>query len=254
MKTRFGSGARLALVFSIIGVGLVLGAYLKIKAPSSPKHYVLPRSGTVTFCKDIAPIIFTQCASCHRAGQAGPFELLTYSQVKKHAQDIASVTQSRYMPPWPPEPGFGAFVGERYLTIDQIGLIRQWVGEGSAEGAPADLPAMPKWTEGWQLGEPDLVVQMAQPYTLPASGKDVYRNFVIPIPTTARRYVQAMELRPGNKSAHHAFMLYDRTRQSRRIDQQDAEPGFPGMSPPVSANTPTGQFVSWQPGKRVLRG
>src|SRR5215471_17957 len=242
------------LFFLIVVGGLAARLLFHRNSPISAERYVARPAGTITFSKDIAPIIFAQCSRCHRTGQSGPFELLNYGQVKKHAKDIAAVTQSRYMPPWPPEPGIGEFAGERHLTVDQIGLIQQWVAEGASEGAATDLPPAPKWTEGWELGEPDLVVQMPQPYTLPASGKDVYRNFVIPIPTTSRRYVQAVELRPGNRSVHHAFMLYDRTRESRRIDEQDAEPGFPGMSPPVSANAPTGQFVTWQPGKMASKG
>ncbi len=252
--SRFGRGTLTALALLVVGVALVAGFFLNTRSRASSKRYVPRPAGTLTFCKDIAPIVFTHCSNCHRPGQSGPFDLLTYAQVKKHARDISTVTQSRYMPPWPPEPGRAEFVGQRLLTVDQLGLIHQWVAEGALEGSPADLPAMPKWTDGWQLGEPDLVVQMPQPFTLPASGKDVYRNFVIPIPNTARRYVHAVELRPGNKSVHHAFMLYDRTRHSRRLDRLDGETGFPGMSPPVSANPPTGQFVTWQPGKTVLKG
>jgi hypothetical protein len=181
-------------------------------------------------------------------------DLVTFAQVKKHARDIATVTKNRYMPPWPPEPGFGDFVGERRLTPDELGLVQQWVAEGAVEGSQIDLPPTPAWTDGWQLGKPDLVVQLPKPYTLAASGADEYRNFVIPLPTTARRYVQAAELRPGNRSVHHAFLFYDRTRQSRRLDEEDPEPGFPGMTKPPSANPPPGQFFTWQPGKRVSRG
>jgi len=252
--SKSGRWKRGILFLLIVVAGLATGLLFQRKSRISEKHYVPRAPGTVTFSKDIAPIIFAQCSNCHRPGQSAPFDLLTYAEVKKHARDIAAVTQSRFMPPWPPEPGFGEFTGARHLSVDQIGLIQQGVAEAALEGATSDLPPSPKWSEGWQLGEPDLVVQMPQPYTLPASGKDVYRNFVIPIPTTGRRYVQAVELRPGNKSVHHAFMLYDRTRQSRRIDEEDSEPGFPGMSPPVSANAPTGQFVTWQPGKIAFRG
>src|SRR5438874_7381217 len=192
-----------ALVLFIAGAGLAGGFFWQSKSRLSAKQSIRRPAGTVTFSKDIAPIIFTHCSNCHRPGQSAPFDLLTYGQVKKRGQDIMAVTQRGYMPPWPPEPGFGDFVGDRHLTIDQIGLIQQWVAEGVIEGTTADLPALPKWSEGWQLGEPDLMVQMPQAYTLPASGKDVYRNFVIPIPTKVRRYVQAVELRPGNRSAHH---------------------------------------------------
>jgi mono/diheme cytochrome c family protein len=216
---------------------------------------VPPRpAGSVTFTKDIAPIILRNCSECHRPGQSAPFSLLTYADVKKHARDIVTVTQSRFMPPWPPEPGFGEFDGERRLTENELRLIDDWVSGGAVEGKPEDLPPQPVWTDGWQLREPDLVVRMPEPYILQADGKDVYRNFVIPVPGTARRYVQAVEIRPGNRGPHHAFLLLDRTRQSRRTDAQDAEPGFPGMSAPLSASAPPGQFLSWQPGKAVRKG
>src|SRR5687767_4530450 len=147
-----------------------------------PDIYVPRAKGSLTFSKDIAPIMFNQCASCHRPGQAAPFSLLTYSDVQKRARQIAEVTASRYMPPWMPAPGYVEFADERRLTTDQIGIIQQWFTEGALEGRPSDLPPLPKWNEGWQLGQPDLVVTMPAPYTLPAEGKDVYRNFVIPIP------------------------------------------------------------------------
>jgi Flp pilus assembly protein TadD len=211
----------------------------------------VPRAkGTLTFNKDIAPVVFQHCAPCHRPGQAAPFNLLTYDDMKKHAKDVVRVTASRYMPPWLLEPGHGEFIGERRLTADQIGVIQQWVEEGASEGAASDLPPTPQWAEGWLLGQPDLVITMPQPYALPAEGRDVYRNFVLPIPVAGRKHVRAVEFQPGNrKIVHHAFMFIDRTPQSRRLDEQDAEPGFGGMHTPASAQAPDGQFLSWQPGK-----
>src|SRR5260370_678525 len=102
------------------------------------------RKGRATFTKDIAPIIFQNCASCHRPGQSAPFSLLTFQEVKKHAADIARVTARRYMPPWLPEEGYGDFLGERRLTTNQIAVIRQWVEQGTTEGEAADLPPLPK--------------------------------------------------------------------------------------------------------------
>src|SRR5579885_1994505 len=119
-----------------------------------------------TFNKDIAPIVFHQCAPCHRPGEAAPFSLLTYEDVARHARQIVTVTKSRYMPPWMPEPGFGKFAGERRLTDEQIRLIENWVDQGEAQGRPGDLPQVPKFTEGWQLGEPDLILSVAKAYTL----------------------------------------------------------------------------------------
>ena len=133
-----------------------------------------------TFTKDIAPIIFQNCSACHRPGQSAPFNLLNYRDAKKHMKEIAEVTARRYMPPWLPEPGYGDFVGARLLSTGQIGAIQEWVADGGVEGNPAELPPLPKWNDDWQLGEPEMVVTMPQAYTLPAEGKDVYRNCVVP--------------------------------------------------------------------------
>lgn len=224
-------------------------------APASPEGtsnsgYTARPKGTITFSKDIAPILYERCVSCHRPGGSGPFNLLTYADARKHASDIVRVTSSRYMPPWLPAPGFGSFVGERTLSRGELGLLRQWKNEGAVEGRPSDLPPLPVWVEGWRLGVPDLVVPLPAPYTLAATGRDVYRNFVVPIPTTARRFVRAAEFRPGNpKVVHHAFIDIDETRRSQRLAQRQTPAGFDGMDLPPTAHMPEGQQLGWQPGK-----
>src|SRR5579863_4682528 len=109
---------------------------------------------TLTFSRDIAPIIYQNCAPCHRPGQAGPFSLLSYSDVQKRAKQIVQVTRSRYMPPWLPEHGVGDFQDERRLSDDQIRAIAAWVSQGAAEGSPDQAPSPPSFTDGWQLGPP----------------------------------------------------------------------------------------------------
>ena len=116
--------------------------------------------GGLTFNRDIAPIIFQHCSPCHRPGGAGPFDLLSYADVKKRGNFLVAVTQSRYMPPWQPEPGFAEFIGQRRLTDKQIGMLRQWVAEAPVEGDPSHLPPVPDWPTGWFLGKPDLEVVM----------------------------------------------------------------------------------------------
>ncbi|HXG67520.1 MAG TPA: hypothetical protein VNO70_20630, partial [Blastocatellia bacterium] len=198
---------------------LLLAAALVIFPPAGRAQSGSGSPGALTFNKDIAPIIFRSCAECHHPGGSAPFSLLTYQDVKKRASQIALVTRNRYMPPWLPEPGHGDFAGERRLSDAQIKLIQQWVEQGAAEGAPAELPPAPKFNEGWQLGQPDMVVKMPEPYTLPADGSDVFRNFVIPAPVSSTRYVKAVEILPGNKQiVHHANLLIDRSQSSRRRD------------------------------------
>jgi hypothetical protein len=213
-------------------------------------HFARRPPGEITFTRHIAPIIFRNCSRCHRPGQSAPFSLLSYEDVRKHATDIADVTARRFMPPWLPEPGYGEFAGERRLGADQIGIIQQWVAEGTIEGVAADLPPIPQWNSEWQLGKPDLVVTMPETYSLAAEGRDVYRNFVIPVPATltSSRYVRGVEFHPGNpRIVHHAFIKLDRTSQSRRQDADDPGPGFGGME--VYADVPGGHFLGWQPGR-----
>jgi hypothetical protein len=174
--------------------------------------------------------------------------LISYADVKKHASDIVKVTQRRYMPPWPPESGHGDFVGARRLTANDLGILQQWVAEGAPEGKPEDRPPKREWASDWQLGPPDLVVSMPKPYELPAEGRDVYRNFIVPVPITARKYVRALEFRPGNpRVVHHTFIRMDRTGKARQLEENEKAPGFPGMS--ISAEVPGGHFLSWQPGR-----
>src|SRR5437660_10233616 len=127
----------------------------------------------VTYSRDVAPIIFKNCSPCHRPGEAGPFSLLTYDDAKKHAAQIADLTRRRVMPPWLPEPG--KFGDELRLTDDQIRVISEWAAAGAPQGS--NPPKPPKFTEGWQLGQPDLILEAKSAFPLPASGPDVYWNF-----------------------------------------------------------------------------
>ena len=206
-----------------------------------------------TFNRDIAPIVFANCVGCHHPGGIGPFSLAEYGEVKKRAKLIAGVTGRRFMPPWLPEHGHGDFVGERRLTDEEIAVIDRWWKAGAPEGAAADLTAKPTWNDDWQLGKPDLVVTMPQPYTLRAEGPDEYRNFVIPSVVFRDRYVRAVEIRPGNPQVvHHVALLLDSTGDARARAAKESAPGFPGMNAGRGAGRPEGHLVTWQPGKRIL--
>ena len=205
----------------------------------------------LTFARDIAPIVYRNCAPCHRPGEAGPFPLLSYQDVKKHAPEIAEVTTRRFMPPWAPEAGYGDFSDERRLTAAEIQLIKDWVSQGAPEGNPFETPPLPKFAEGWQLGPPDLIVDAPKAYTLPASGPDVYWNFVIPVALEKMRYVRAVEIRPGDKRiVHHANLYVDRARSARR-QEIAAGQGFPGMDVVIDrplSEPDDGHFLFWKPG------
>lgn len=212
-------------------------------------------AGPPTFAQDVAPIIHENCSYCHRPGQAAPFDLLTYADASQRARQIGEVVSSRFMPPWLPEPGFNHFQNERLLTPAQIATITNWVAAGAPEGNRAATPTPPAFTNAWHLGPPDLIVTLSEPFTLPAEGPDVYRNFVVPIPIESERYVRAMEFRPGNgRVVHHAFFAFDDSGEAQLQDLNDAGPGFGGMHLPRSGQVPDGQFFSWQPGKLPMGG
>ncbi|MCU1274840.1 MAG: hypothetical protein JWO48_2271, partial [Bryobacterales bacterium] len=161
------------------------------------------------------------------------------------------------MPPWPPEPGYGDFEETRRLSDDQIQRIARWIESGMPEGIPADLPPAPRFSEGWQLGPPDLVVQIPRAFTLPAAGADVFRNFVVSPELKETRYVRALELRPGNKRVvHHANVVLDRAHTLRQRDGKDGQPGFPGMDVITESGAefePDSHFLFWKPGSPAQR-
>jgi Flp pilus assembly protein TadD/mono/diheme cytochrome c family protein len=204
----------------------------------------------LTFARDIAPIVYAHCASCHRPGESGPFPLLTFDDVKKHARQIVTVTQSRYMPPWLPQAGYGDFTDENRLTAEQIRKIAAWVSQGTPEGVESEIPPAPHFTDGWQLGPPDLIVEAPQTLTLQADGTDVYWNFVVTPKIDKRRYVRAIEVRPGQKRiVHHANVIIDRSGWGH---EQEASPGagFGGMelTNRRSVFDVDGYFLFWRPG------
>ena len=203
----------------------------------------------ITFSRDVAPIIFAACASCHRSGGPGPFSLTTYDDVRRRATQVARVTRSRFMPPWKVEPGVGHFVGQRPLTDSEIALIDQWTKNGAPEGDASRLPPLPRFTDGWLLGEPDLVVKPDTPFMLPAQQTDAFRIFAIKVPITKRTFVTGLEFHPGNaRVVHHANIRIDRTDSTRTLDAADPLPGYDGLMP-RTAEYPDGHFLGWTPGQ-----
>lgn len=209
-----------------------------------------PAAGPVTFNRDVAPILFKNCAPCHRPGESGPFSLLTFADASKRADTLVEVVERRYMPPWLPATGHVEFVGNRRLSDSDVAVFRRWLEGGLREGDPSDLPEAPKWSSEWELGEPDLILRVDTPFTLPPDGRNVYRNFVLPIPSGTNRFVRAFQFRPGSRAVHHAFILVDKSGGSRARDAVDSVAGFPGLDLPEGIESPGGNFLSWQPGRR----
>ena len=222
------------------------------EAPDPPPYEPHTR-GSLTFTGDIAPIVFRKCSDCHRPGQIGPFPLLCYEDVKKRARQISEITTKQLMPPWAPLPGFCNFERDRSLSRTEIGMIAQWVSEGAIEGNPSDLPPLPKFVDGWKYGQPDLVVTMPEPFSVPAeSTADVYRKFVIRVPIDETKYVKAFDFNPGNNNVvHHMRLRVDTTGMCRTQDQQDLKPGFDGTMF-SGDHEPDGFFLVWTPGYEAV--
>jgi Flp pilus assembly protein TadD len=234
------SRAAIACVALVTVIALVLAGCSRATGDAS-------RDSTVTFTRDVAPILHRNCLICHRDGEGAPFELRSYDDAKKRAKQIAEVTGRRYMPPWLPAPEPVAYLDVRRLSDREIATLASWAAAGAPEGNPRDLPPEPILPSGWRLGTPDLLVELPEPYRLRGEGADVIRNFVVPL-HTAGRYVSAVELRPGAAGAvHHATVLADTSGTARQLDLADPEPGYEGM---VGAVAPGGHFLGWTPGRQ----
>ena len=235
---------RLSWCALVASIGLVLfsSSFSGIVRGQKPELAAVP-----TFSRDVAPILYNHCATCHRSGQIAPFSLLTYADAAKRAPLIAAVTESRFMPPWKPIPGHGDFKDANYLSDAELATLKQWAEAKAPEGDPADLPALPHFTDGWQLGQPDLVLKMPRPFLIPAEGEDIYQCFVMPLNLPAGTSVAAVEIHPGNRQVlHHSILYLNNDGQAQARDKATAEPGyrcFGGPGVPAA-----GSLGGWVPG------
>jgi peroxiredoxin len=167
--------------------------------------------GPVTYAADVAPILVRKCQSCHRPKQAGPFSLLTCEQARRWATTIREVVDDGRMPPWHADPRFGRFENDRGLSPRERATLLAWVDQGAPLGDPKTLPPPAEFPDGWSIGRPDAVVEMAEPYVVEAQGAIPYRRFRVPTGFTEDRWVQAAEARPGDRSVvHHMFVFVEK--------------------------------------------
>jgi hypothetical protein len=199
-----------------------------------------------TFNKDVAPILHQHCANCHHPGEVAPFSLLSYEDSAKRAEQIVRVTGNRFMPPWKPVAHYGEFRDARGLTDEQLATLAAWAKAGAPRGE-GEEPAPPKFTEGWELGPPDVVIKMPAQFTVPAEGDDIYRCFVIPFGFTEDKEISAVAFRPGNrKVVHHMLTFIDTKGAARKRDESDPGPGYKSFGGP--GFQPQGGLGGWAPG------
>jgi hypothetical protein len=208
----------------LVGLAAFVGAFVLQRETAVPQA-----QGPVTFSQHVAPILFANCTTCHRPGEAAPFQLMTYRDARPLAKAIAAATASRVMPPWKAAPGDVQYANVRRLTDAEIDTIQRWVADGALEGDATLLPALPQFTEGWQLGPPDLAVTMSEAYEVPARGPDVYRSFVVPLNLDRDVWVRAIDFRPSARAVvHHSLFFLDASGAARERDARDPGPGFRG--------------------------
>lgn len=205
----------------------------------------------VTFNNHVAGILWENCVKCHRPGEVAPFSLTSYADVAKRAELIAEVVGRHAMPPWKPVSGLREFSNGRRLTDAEIATIQKWAKSGAAEGAASDLPPLPKFTAGWQLGPPDVIVEMQEAAQIPADGRDIYLNVLLPLQVPTGKYIRAVEFHPGNKRVvHHAVLFYDVSGESRKRDDAEKGLGFRAGTPP--GKLLPGTLPIWTPGRNPL--
>jgi mono/diheme cytochrome c family protein len=182
---------------ALIAGSLASAAVLPAQVPVAP-----------TFSRDVAPIFHRNCVTCHRPGESAPMSLITYEQVRPYARSIRERVELGTMPPWHAEAAPGTFFNERRLSAAEKETITRWVNDGAPQGDPKDLPRVPAFPEGWTMGKPDVVVKMAEPYNVPASGTIPYQYITVPTNFTEDKWVQAVEIRPGVRSVVHHVLLF----------------------------------------------
>ena len=241
------------LLPTLVLAGLTACALATGSARPAPKSHlkVSPKvavPAAVTYAHDIAPILYRNCTTCHRAGEVAPFTLASYGDARKRARQIALVTEQRIMPPWKAD-SHGEFQDERRLTAAQIVLLHRWADAGAPEGRPVQEPPAPHFAAGWATGKPDMLVAPARPYTVPSEGRDLYRCYVIPTAFAEDRYVSAVDAHPGNRAVvHHALVYVDTSGAARRKEAEthDGSPGYPEFG--GLEFTPAGMLGGWAPG------
>ena len=207
------TGVTRGLVLGSVGIVAVLSAQA-LPLAQTPAKAAAP----VTFTRDVAPILFKNCASCHRAGEMAPMSLTTFADARPWARAVKKAVVTRAMPPWGADPKFGEFANDPRLSEKDMATIVAWVDGGTIEGDARDLPALPTFTDGWHIGTPDAVLSMAADADVPASGPRLLVDFKIPTHFGEDKYVELAEVTPGNRPVtHHAIISVQDEGGSHRI-------------------------------------
>jgi len=231
--------------------GLVaMGIFLSLDSPNTTS------AASVTFTKDVAPIIQKNCMVCHRPGEVAPMSFTSYKEVRPWAKAIREKVVARAMPPWFADPNHGEFSNDVRLSQKEIDTIAAWVEGGAKEGALLDLPPNPKYTEGWHIGKPDVVLTMPVEYSVPGEGSIPYKYFAVPTNFTEDKYVQFAEIRQGNRRiVHHVIVTVRYPEHGELPKPGELNPSEVGSARRSSGDRPAdsdGRLIGWAPGEAPL--
>jgi hypothetical protein len=244
----------------VFGLTLLLAGLFLVVGKADSK-----RTEGVTFNRDVAPIVFQNCAGCHRPGQVAPMSLLSYKEVRPWAKSIREKVVRREMPPWLADPRHGEFLNDCRLSQKDIDTIVAWADGGAKEGDPRDLPQAPKFRDGWTIGQPDVVFSMTQDYSVPPEGEVPYKYFAVPTNFTEDKYVQLGEIRRGEPSVvHHVIVSVREPGQGALPPAGEIRTGIQSVNPEDAqdpqrvqqetqrGNNPDGALIVWAPGMSPL--
>ena len=190
--------------------------------------------------------------------------LLTYEQARPWAKSIREKVSLGQMPPWHAVQPRGTFSNDRRLTDLEKNTLIHWTDAGAPQGNPKDLPPLPKFTEGWEIGNPDVVLSMTKPFKLTASGTIAYQYFTIPTNFTEDKWVQAIEVRPGTPSVVHHVLVFIRQKggppsaaafmpvvpkMPSSSDPNASQTQFPGTL--IATTAPGTNAMTFEPGQAI---
>jgi hypothetical protein len=219
------------LVFALAGSH---GERLSAQSPLGAAGADVP-----TFSRHVAPVLYRNCVTCHRAGEIAPMSLVTYAETRPWARSIRNKVIDGIMPPWHADAPAGTFENERRLTDAEKNILVRWVDGGAPEGDARDLPPVPTFPEGWRIGTPDAVFAMQEDYAVPAKGTIQYEFFYVPTGFTDTKWLQAIEVRPGNRAlVHHVLVYYQAPAEQGVVPLIRANPEHNRLPPRQAGDRP----------------
>ena len=220
---------RTYVAVAVVAAALGLSSSSRMRAQSSDAQ------AAPTYTRDVAPILYKNCTSCHRPGEIGPMSLLGYANTYPWTKAIAARVSADTMPPWHADPSTGEFLNDRRLDPKDKATLLAWIANGAPEGDPKDLPAPPRYADGWTIGQPDAVVKMGEDYPIPATGTIAYQYFEVPTNFAEDRWVTAYEVRPGNRAVVHHVIVYTKLPPPAAPPQRaEGQPARPRPQPVLS--------------------